>query len=86
MPAAAEECVPSTSNAYYAPPHYVDFSCEAADPDTCDVICPLLLVPYGFFCTMWIYQESNDLAGLQRGDEVHDDTCGGMIEADTIVY
>lgn len=78
--------MPSTSNAYYAPPYYIDFSCFADKPDTCDTICPLLLVPYGVFCTMWIYQESNGIAGLQRSDEVHDDTCGGMIEADTIVY
>lgn len=34
--------------------------------------------------SMWFYQESNGIPGLQRGDEVKDDTCHGMIEGDTI--
>ena len=33
----------------------------------------------------WVYEETNNIVGLQRGDEVHDDTCHGMIEADTII-
>ena len=84
-PAGAEECVPTTSNAYQADKYYVDFSCFADDPDTCDTICLALLVPYGVFCTLWIYEESNEIAGLQRGDEIVDETCHGMIAPDTIV-
>lgn len=34
---------------------------------------------------LWIYEESNGAPGLQRGDEIQDDTCHGMIAADTIV-
>lgn len=34
----------------------------------------------------WVYQESNGIDGLQRGDEVQDDTCHGMIESDTVVF
>lgn len=34
----------------------------------------------------WIYEESNGIGGLQRGDEIVDDTCHGMIEADWIIY
>ena len=33
--------------------------------------------------SIWLYQESNGIPGLQRGDEVVDNTCHGMIEADT---
>ena len=34
--------------------------------------------------SIWLYEETNGIDGLQRGDEVVDDTCGGLIEADTI--
>jgi hypothetical protein len=36
--------------------------------------------------SLWIYEESNDIPGLQRGDEIIDDTCGGVIPADTIIF
>lgn len=36
--------------------------------------------------SFWIYQESNGIDGLQRGDKVVDDTCHGMIDADTIIF
>lgn len=32
--------------------------------------------------SVWVFQESNGIDGLQRNDEVRDDTCGGQIEAD----
>lgn len=35
---------------------------------------------------VWVYEESNGIAGLQRADEVHDDTCGGEIPGDTIWF
>lgn len=35
---------------------------------------------------VWIYQESNGIPGLQREDEIVDDTCHGMIVGDTIVF
>lgn len=38
------------------------------------------------FCTYWIYEEANGIDGLQRGDEIRDDTCHGMIRADTIIF
>ncbi len=34
----------------------------------------------------WAYEETNGIPGLQRGDEVVDDTCHGMIAADTIIF
>jgi uncharacterized membrane protein len=34
---------------------------------------------------IWIYEESNGIGGLQRGDEVVDDTGDGCIEADGLV-
>ena len=35
--------------------------------------------------SVWFYLEANGIEGLQRGDEVVDDTCYGMIEADVII-
>lgn len=37
------------------------------------------------FFSIWIYEESNGIQGLQRGDEMVDTTCHGMIPADRIV-
>lgn len=36
--------------------------------------------------SIWTYQESNGLEGLQRGDEQRDDTCHWMIESDTFIW
>jgi hypothetical protein len=44
--------------------------------------CWWCVLPY----TVWIYQESNGVDGLQRGDEWVDDTCGGTYTPDTIIY
>ena len=48
---------------------------EYVDNDLCQPEC---------IFSIWFYEESNGIPGLQRGDEVKDDTCHGMIEADTI--
>lgn len=34
---------------------------------------------------MWVYEESNNITGLQRDDGLTGDTCHDLIEADTIV-
>ncbi len=34
--------------------------------------------------SIWSYEETNGIPGLQRGDEVRDDTCHWMIESDTL--
>lgn len=52
-------------------------SCVYVDIDPCQPECGPLI---------WVYQESNGVPGLQRGDEIVDDTCHGEIEADTIVF
>lgn len=44
------------------------------------VYCQLVLMSF------WVYQESNGIDGLQRGDEVVDNTCHGLLPADTIVF
>ena len=36
--------------------------------------------------SIWVYEESNAINGLQRGDEIIDDTCHGMIRSDTIIF
>lgn len=35
--------------------------------------------------SIWVYEESNGINGLQRKDEMKDDTCG-MIPGDTIIF
>lgn len=32
----------------------------------------------------WVYDESNGIPGLQRGDVMHNDTCHHMIASDTV--
>lgn len=51
--------------------------CFYFDNDACQPEC-------GF--NVWIYQESNGVPGLQRGDEYTDDTCHEMVPADTIIF
>lgn len=41
--------------------------------------------PSGCIYSVWVYEETNGFAGLQRGDEMVDDTCHEMIPADRIV-
>lgn len=36
--------------------------------------------------SIWVYQESNGQPGLQRRDEVADDTCGHPELGDTIIF
>lgn len=67
---ATHDCVPTTS----APE--IDVAGFYVDNDLCQ---PCMW-------SIWVYQESNGIEGLQRGDEVVDDTCGGQIPADTIVF
>jgi hypothetical protein len=72
IPAFAQECELTTSSPE------VDAAGFYVDNDACQPDC-------GY--SIWIYQESNGIAGLQRGDEVHDDTCGGAAgESDTIIF
>ena len=55
------------------------FPCYYVDNDACSPEC-------GPGLNVWIYEESNGWPGLQRGDEVDDDTCHGMIEPDTVIF
>jgi hypothetical protein len=93
VPATAEECEPTTSEPE------VDTGETAigryyVDNDDCqDMSNPVSVLPGGGYgggggClfSVWIYQESNGIDGLQRGDEMKDDTCGGEIEMDTLPF
>ncbi|HUR69150.1 MAG TPA: hypothetical protein VM370_07870 [Candidatus Thermoplasmatota archaeon] len=76
LPAALADCELTTS----APE--VDTGATPAgqfyvDNDACQPTC---------IYSIWIYQESNGVAGLQRSDEVHDDTCGGVFEGDLNIF
>lgn len=35
--------------------------------------------------SVWVYPEANGIPGLQRADEMRDDTCHGMIDADVLL-
>lgn len=35
--------------------------------------------------SLWIYQESNGIPGLQRADAIRDDTCGGILQPDVLL-
>jgi len=75
MPAGADHCVGYTTSA----PEVADSTSGATyyvDNDLCQPDC---------IFSIWVYEESNAIDGLQRGDEVIDDTCHGLIEADTII-
>lgn len=74
--ANAEHCssystsTPEVDMTHSGSPYYID-------NDPCQPEC---------HSSTWIYEESNGISGLQRGDEVVDDTCHGMIDGDTIVF
>ena len=80
-PAGAQECVPgaSTSNE--------DMTVVEVPNPVCGTVC-YVVVDHdmeGCFGAVWVYPEANGIAGLQRGDECHDDTCGGQVGADVIL-
>lgn len=72
VPAGAEACVPTTSDPLVdvAGAVYVD-----GDRMCCSEVDAL-----------WVYAESNGIPGLQRQDDFVDDTCGGRIPSDTLVF
>ncbi|HUR68011.1 MAG TPA: hypothetical protein VM370_02110 [Candidatus Thermoplasmatota archaeon] len=84
--AAAFECAPTTTQ----PDATIDLSTAGGATYYVDDLCTLLgfatdhLVGCGDGAP-WVYEETNSIAGLQRGDEVVDDTCGGIIPRDTII-
>jgi hypothetical protein len=52
---------------------------DASPPNDHCIVWGATGVPY-------VYEESNGIGGLQREDEYVDDTCGGIIRGDTIVF
>lgn len=86
MPVGAEHCVTWST---HAPEVDTKIASEAAGLDryyVADDCFPLIACPMEPIFSLWIYEESNGIEGLQRGDEVYDDTCHGMIDGDTIVF
>lgn len=78
FPATADHCETwstSTSGAWgvflEAGPYYAFTDCWTYDPQ-CNP-------------SFWVYEETNGIRGLQRGDETVDDACHGQIRSDTIV-
>lgn len=76
MPGGAEHCTTwSTSEPEVDISAVSDVTYIAyVDNDLCQPEC---------IFSVWLYCESNGIEGLQRGDEVRDDTCHGMIESDS---
>lgn len=92
--AAADECQMTTSDPEVdtgetpAGRYYVDNDDCVQLPER-----PTDLLPGGGYggddgCifSVWIYQESNGVDGLQRIDEVKDDSCGGEYEGDSLAF
>lgn len=75
-PVGADECVPTTSNPEIDAPFGAGDH-TYIDNDLCQPDC---------IFSVWVYQETNDIPGLQRRDSVKDDTCGGQIDADTFPF
>lgn len=75
--ALAEECYPSTSDPTLTLPNEAALGVRYIVSDMCQPEC---------LFSIWLYFEDNGFEGLQRGDEVHDDTCGGAIWADSFVW
>ena len=72
IPAMAEDCWTTADPEVSAGGFYVDNDlCQFEEVDPCLV----------YIC---VYHERNDIEGLQRGDEVVDNTCG-QIDSDTII-
>ena len=69
-PVGAEHCTSYTTSwpEVTYDPYYVDH-------DICQPDC---------FNAINVYEETNGIAGLQRGDEMVDDTCHGQILPDTL--
>jgi hypothetical protein len=73
LPASAGACTMTTSSPELVLPGGI-----YVDNDACQPEC---------LFSAWIYQESNGIDGLQRGDEDVDDTCGGTAgDSDTILF
>lgn len=86
--AQVEECLPTTSSENVA----------LLTPDTQSVslgstqdwlatfyVVNDLCQPQCLF-SVWIYQETNGMEGLQRSDPLHDDTCDGIFASDHIIF
>lgn len=78
-PAAGQACTPTTSDPEIDT-RETPMGRFYVDNDLCQIEDP----PHGCLFSIWTYQESNGLDGLQRHDEGHDDTCGGQIESDAL--
>ncbi len=70
IPAAADDCWTTSDPEVAAGGFYVD-------NDNCQPEC---------LFSIWVYQESNEIEGLQRGDEFHSDITGcDGVDSDTII-
>jgi hypothetical protein len=84
IPVGADHCAgwTTTTHGYYGIPvieaegRYVLVECHISDIQGCEL--------WGY--RVMIVEESNGIPGLQHVDELHDDTCHGLIAADRIVF
>ena len=91
MPAGADGCVPTTSVTdddtivLATPP--LDSPEDCWQTNCGEYVVNDICQTDGSGCLLdaYWYAESNGIAGLQRGDQSWDDTCGGQIRSDSIV-
>ena len=88
LPAQAGHCATWTTSAADA-----TLDASAAEQGTYYVVGVCAIVAFvtnhlvcGGDGATWIYEETNGLPGLQRSDEIADDTCHGLIAGDSIVF
>lgn len=86
--AVGSECVPTTTDANvdtgetgFGRFYVAVWRC----PPHCDIV-SCLLGNCGSDAEAWVYQEANFIDGLQRQDATWDDTCGGQIEPDLLIF
>lgn len=76
-PAIAEHCTGPTAQEDAISTCVGVEPCFYYDNDSCEPECVF---------DLWIYQETNGIAGLQREDVYRDDTCHGMVAGDTVIF
>lgn len=88
VPAGADDCVPSTFDPTFDTADVAGTGVGAPADVAGRYYVDAFVCPPTAKCmnVIWVYQEANGIDGLQRQDEIVDNTCNGQIPGDTIVF